>query len=383
MKRTLSSAATPSLSTQRVSDMQGAPDVQPGAEQPPRPKRRVTIVESQALAPRQTIWEEHMPHEQLSAQRRSDSTAVDRPHTQRSGTIVSRSKCPVVSPAGAALQSAQNSRAADSRRLQTLALPDAVRNSVAPSSARQSSVGSAVHPLLRTLPHTNRQAPLSARGSSAGRGRRPSAENPAKLAKMGPSSARASTIAGKHVSQAEALSNTLRPPPLSARSSVFAGGGGRGPQPETLQHPASMAPLSARISAILGPVPLGARGSVFGGGRRSQFAWYEARPMRLSPRASTVLAAAAAAAAPLTPRRSRMSAVSPARLSNGLLTCIARAGMRRCGRFIADGPAQGHVCIKQGMSDWYPRGLSSNGRVLQCVPTAPACLSHTCARLLS
>ena len=342
MKRTLSSTATPRLSTPRVSS---APDVQPDEEQPARPKRRVTIVESQVLAPRQTTWEEHVPRTQLSAQHRHDSTAAECPPKQRS-PVVSRSKSPVGSPAGAALQSARSSRAADNRRSQTLALPDAVRNSVAPSNSRQSSVGSAVYPLLRPLPLTDMQAPLSARSSFAGRGRRPSAENPANLAKLEPASARASTIAGKNVSQAETLTNALRPVPLSARSSMVAGGSGRSPQTETLSHPASMAPLSARISAILGPAPLGARGSVFGGGRRSQYASYEARPMRLSPRASTVLAAAAAAAAPLTPRRSRTSAVRPARLFRGLfLVYIARAGMRRGCSLIDEVSAEG--CMHQ------------------------------------
>ena len=362
MKRTLSSTATPRLSTPRASGMQDAPDVQPGAEQPARPKRRVTIVESQAPAPRQPIWEEHVPREHLSAE-------CQRTSTQRSGTIVNRSKSPVPSPAGPVLQSVRSSRAAASRRSQTRALADAVRNSVAPSSAQQSSVGSAVHPLLRPLPHTNRQAPLSAGGSSVGRGRRPSAENPADPAKVGPASARASTFAGKRVSQAETLPGAVRPGPLSARSSMFAAAAGRGPQIEILPHPASMAPLSARISAILGPVPLGARGSVFGGGRRSHFASYEARPMRLSPRASTVLAAAAAAAAPLTPRRSRMSAVSPAclpltprrsRMSAVSPACLiafhimsSKSWMRRGRNLMANRSAQRRVCIKQGMPGWY------------------------------
>ena len=315
MKRTLSSTAPPGLSMPRVSNMQDVPDIQPDAEQPPRPKRRVTIVESQSLAPGQTIWEEHVPREHLSAQRQRDSTTAERPPTQRS-TIASSSKSPAVSPAGAALHTPRSSRAADSRSSQNIALPSAVSPNGVSSSAQTSSIILEAPPLRKTLSLTDTQMPLSARGSFAGRGRRPSADNPANPAKLGPASARTSIITGKHASQADPQSNAVRPAPLSARSSMFAGGGGsgRGPQAETPQHPASMAPLSARISAILGPVPLGARGSVFGAGRRSQFAAYEARPMRLSPRASTVLAAAAAAAAPLTPRRSRMSAVSPARL---------------------------------------------------------------------
>ena len=310
-KRTLSSTAVPRLSTPIASEMQVAADVQSGAKQPACPKRRVTVVESQGPAARQTTVEGYRQRESLSAQLQRDVTVAQRRPSLPS-IIVSLGKGPVRSPAAAAPLSARGNRAADSRRSQTPALPDAVGK--APPSARISSAAGDGRLQPNPTFDIDRPAPLSACYSIAGSGGRPPIKPPAILARPARASARASLIAGGCASQTETLSNTIRLAPLSARGSVF-GGGRRQPQAEALHNPASLAPLSARISAILGPAPLGARGSVTGGGRRSHFAPYNARPVRLSPRASTVLAAAAAAAAPLTSRRSRVPAVSPACLA--------------------------------------------------------------------